>query len=112
AERFVGPFADQRHGFGDGAELGQLLEAAGFSSVQVTTVARIQTFDDPLTFLRMKTMAIVGMSGAAAEQSGHDRGRLTDIIARESEPVLARYVAGGKLSFAATTNVAVGHAAA
>lgn len=112
AERYVGPFEDQRHSFGDGAALGKLLEAAGFSGVQVTTVARIQTFDDPAAFLRMNTMAIVGMSGAAADQSGHDRARLTDIIARESEPVLARYVAAGKLSFAATTNVAVGHAVA
>lgn len=111
AERYVAPYVDQRYALADGAELKRLLEAAGFSSVQVEAVSRTHAFDDPAAFLRLNTMAIIGMSGTAADAADAERQRLVDVIVRQSEPALAPYLRDGRLSFATASNVAIGFVA-
>ena len=62
AERHLGPVVDQRHAFGDGDALAALLRDAGLHDVAVETVTRPLRFDDGATFVRLNTMALVGMS--------------------------------------------------
>lgn len=106
AERRLGPIADRRHGFGDAAPLETLLRDAGFHDVRVRTMSQTIRFADGAPFLRMNTMALVGMSAAAKAMSNEERMGAAGTIASESAPVLQRYSDGTGLAFALSTNLA------
>lgn len=64
AERHLGAVSDQRYGFGDAALLETLLREAGFNEARSKVLSRTIRFEDGATFLRLNTMALVGMSAA------------------------------------------------
>lgn len=106
AERRLGGIADQRHSFGDGAALESLLRDAGFDEVRSTTVTRTMRFEDGAPFLRLNTMALVGMSAAGRDIADQERKRFVEEIVRESAPVLQPYSDGSGLAFELSTNLA------
>jgi ubiquinone/menaquinone biosynthesis C-methylase UbiE len=106
AERHLGAIADQRYNFGDAAPLETLLRDAGFHDVRVGTVLRTIRFDDGAPFLRLNTMALVGMSPAGRAMGNRERQRVVDAIASESAPVLQAYSDGSGLAFGLSTNLA------
>jgi len=106
AERFVGPIADQRHSFGDADALAGLLMNAGLSDVHVEPMTRTIRFDNGGLFVRMNTMALVGMSQAARAMSDQERARIADAIVLESADVASRYADGRQLAFSIGANVA------
>lgn len=106
AERHLGPIVDQRHSFGDDNALQTLLQSAGFRDVWIETMARTIRFQDGSTFVRMNTMALVGMSAAAKEMTDAERARTVDAIATESAAVLPAYSDGAGIAFEIRSNVA------
>jgi ubiquinone/menaquinone biosynthesis C-methylase UbiE len=106
AEHHLGSIADQRYSFGDAALLEELLRDGGFQDIQVKTISRVMSFDDGEPFLRLNTMAFVGMSTAGKALSDQERKRVVEDIIRESVPVLQKYSAGSQLSFELRTNLA------
>jgi ubiquinone/menaquinone biosynthesis C-methylase UbiE len=106
AERHLGPIVDQRYGFGDAALLERLLREAGFEDVQVKSISRTIRFDDGEPFIRLNTMAFVGMSATGKTMSDDDRKRVMEDIVRESAPVLQQYSDGPELAFELRTNLA------
>jgi ubiquinone/menaquinone biosynthesis C-methylase UbiE len=109
AERHLGPVVDQRHAFGDGGQLGALLEDAGIRDVRVETVTRTLRFDDGATFVRMNTMALVGMSAEAKAMTEEARAATVAAIVRDSADVLASFADGAAAVFDISSNVAIGH---
>lgn len=108
AERQLGPIVDQRHSFGDDAALAALLRDAGLSHVTVRTITRRIRFDDGPQFLRLNTMALVGMSPAAKAMSDGDRAAMVATIAAGGEQVLHQYADGSGVAFDLATNLASG----
>ena len=102
----MGPIADQRYSFGDATLLEALLRDAGFHDIQVKTVSRVISFDDGEPFLRLNTMAFVGMSTAGKTLGSEERERVIEAIIRESVPVLQQYSDGSRLAFELRTNLA------
>jgi ubiquinone/menaquinone biosynthesis C-methylase UbiE len=110
AERHVGPLVDARHGFGDPDALSRLLTDAGFGDVHVDRLAKTARFPDGATFIRLNTMALVGMSAAAKTMDERTRAEVVDQIAADSTPVLSRYSDAGELVFDLASNVAIARA--
>ena len=110
AERRLGPIVDQRHAFGDGAALRALLTGAGFADVAVDTVTRPLRFDDRAMFVRLNTMALVGMSAAAKAMTDETRAEVVAAIVADSAEVLATFSDGGAAVFAISSNIAIGRA--
>lgn len=108
AERRLGAISDDRYGFGDAKELEKLLAGAGFRSVEIEVVSR--TIRSDVILLRLNTMALVGMSKAAAEMSEAERGGVVDQIVNESEDAIARYRDGDALTFELSSNMATARA--
>jgi len=108
AERHLGPLVDQRHAFGDGGQLAALLEAAGIGDVAVETVTRTLRFADGAMFVRLNTMALVGMSGAAKAMSDEARAATVTAVVHDSADVLAAFSDGAAAVFAVSSNVAIG----
>ncbi len=106
AERHLRAIADQRYSFGDAALLEALLRDAGFYDIHVKTVSRVISFDDGEPFLRLNTMAFVGMSSAGKTLGDEERKRVMEAIIRESMPVLQHYSDGPRLTFDLCTNLA------
>jgi len=106
AERHLGTVDDRRHGFGDPAALERLIADAGFEDVRIDIMARTIRFGDAAVFVRLNTMALVGMSAASSTMSDEERGRLTDVIALESAEVLPAYTDAQGLAFEMVANVA------
>lgn len=111
AERHLGAIADQRHSFGDAGALAALLEGAGFADVRVRTVSRKVRFEDGAPFLRMNTMALVGMSAAGKSLEGEERKRAVETILAECAPAARPYMEGPNkegpaLAFDISTNLA------
>jgi ubiquinone/menaquinone biosynthesis C-methylase UbiE len=107
AERHLGAIADQRYSFGDATALEALLRDAGFQEVQIKTLSRTMHFEEGASFLRLNTMALVGMSAAGKAMSDEERKRVLEIIARESALVLQSYSDRSGLAFALSTNLAM-----
>lgn len=105
AERHLGAIADQRHSFGDGTALEALFRNAGFGDARSRTISRTIRFDDGAPFLRMNTMALVGMSAGGKTMTDADRKRVVEAIISDSAPVLARYSNGSELAFELSTNL-------
>lgn len=106
AERHLGSIADNRYSFGDAAVLEQLLRDAGLKDIQVETISRVISFDDGEPFLRLNTMAFVGMSTAGKALDDEERKRVVEDIIKESVPVMQQSSAGSQLSFEIRTNLA------
>lgn len=106
AEQQLGAVDDRRHSFGDPTALERLLMDAGFEQVRVETLARTIRFADPMTFLRLNTMALVGMSAASSTMTEDERARFIEVIARESADVVATHTDAKGLTFEIGANVA------
>jgi ubiquinone/menaquinone biosynthesis C-methylase UbiE len=106
AERQLGAVADQRYSFGDTAPLEKLLRGAGFHDIQVKTLSRNTRCDDGAPFLRLNTMALVGMSAAGKGMAAEERKRAVEAIVGESMPMLERYGESSGLVFELITNLA------
>ena len=110
AERRLGPIVNQRHAFGDGAALRALLTDAGFADVAVDTVTRPLRFDDGAMFVRLNTMALVGMSAAAKAMTDEARAEVVAAIVADSAGVLATFSDGAAAVFDISSNIAIGRA--
>jgi ubiquinone/menaquinone biosynthesis C-methylase UbiE len=106
AERHLGSIADQRYSFGDAPALEALLRDAGLHDVRSRTVSRTIRFSDDAPFLRLNTMALVGMSAAGKGMDDQERKRVVEEIVRESAPALQRYSDGSEIVFELSTNLA------
>jgi ubiquinone/menaquinone biosynthesis C-methylase UbiE len=76
AERHVGRIVDSRHSFGDASALKSLLVDAGFSHVNVNTLAHDVQFADGALFARLNAMAVIGMSEKGKAMGEVERGEL------------------------------------
>jgi ubiquinone/menaquinone biosynthesis C-methylase UbiE len=106
AERHLGTIADQRYGFGDGASLEALLHDAGFLEVHRRIVSRAIRFTDGASFVRMNSMAFVGMSANGKAMTDQERKQVVDAIVSDSAPVLEQYTDASGLAFNLSTNLA------
>ena len=106
AERHLGAVTDHRYALGDATLLERLLRDAGFHDVDVKTVARVIRFDEGEPFIRLNTMAFVGMSTTGKAMSDDERKRVMEDIINESAPVLQQYSDGSELTFELRTNLA------
>lgn len=107
AERHLGAITDQRYAFGDAVLLERLLRDTGFHEIDVKTVARTIRFEDGEPFIRLNTMAFVGMSTTGRAMSDEERKRVMENIIKESAPVLQRYSDRSELAFELRTNLAI-----
>jgi ubiquinone/menaquinone biosynthesis C-methylase UbiE len=110
AESRVGPVVDRRHSFGDRIALEQLLTDSGFADVSVSTLSRTVRFGEPSVFIRMNTMALVGMSSTAARMSDAARARFVDAIIEDSAELQASHTDVRGLVFEMAANLATAHA--
>ena len=109
AERHVGPIIDSRHSFGDANGLRNLLVDAGFSDVNVATIAHDVQFADGGLFARLNAMAVIGMSEKGKAMSESERGELAGRIAAESQEVIAKATKNDVFVLPLTTNMATAH---
>lgn len=110
AERHLGPVVDQRHAFGDGEALAALLRAAGLDDVRVETVARTLRFAAGAAFVRLNTLALVGMSAAGKAMNEAVRTAVVDAIVADSAETLRAFADGPAVVFAISSNVATARA--
>jgi ubiquinone/menaquinone biosynthesis C-methylase UbiE len=106
AERHVGPITDHRHSFGDPAALERLLFEGGLHDVRVERLSGPVRFTEGATFVRMNTMAVVGMSATGKSLDDTGRAKLVDAIVADSAGVLPPFADGAALTFEISTNVA------
>jgi|SRR5688572_27359721 len=106
AERHLGPVADQRYGCGQAGPIEGLLREAGFSEVRTKTISRTIRFEESEPFLRLNTMALVGMSAAGKTMDDQKRKRVIEVIVNDSAPVARSYNVGPVLAFELSTNLA------
>lgn len=104
AERRLGPIADMRYSLGNADTIEVLLRDAGFGDIKVRTVSRTIRFEDA-SFVRLNTMALVGMSAAGKELSDDERKRLVEEIVSDSASVISTSADPG-LAFELSTNLA------
>ena len=105
AERHLGAITDQRHSFGDGTALEALFRDAGFQDARSRTISRTIRLEDGPLFLRMNTMALIGMSPGSKTMADPDRKRVLETIIADSAPVVQRYADGSALAFEVSTNL-------
>ncbi|BCH16332.1 MULTISPECIES: class I SAM-dependent methyltransferase [unclassified Mesorhizobium] len=106
AERHLGPVADQRYGYGEADPLEALLRDAGFSDVRSKKLSRTIRFEESEPFLRLNTMALVGMSAAGKTMDDQERKRVIEAIVNDSAAVARSYSDGPGLAFELSTNLA------
>lgn len=107
AERHLGSISDQRYGFGDAAPLETLLRDAGFNEVRSKVLSRTIRFEDGASFLRLNTMALVGMSAAGKAMSDQERKNFVEEIVSDSVSVQQSCMDGSALAFELRTNLAM-----
>jgi ubiquinone/menaquinone biosynthesis C-methylase UbiE len=108
AERQVGRIVDSRHSLGDANVLNALLVDAGFSDVDVATLAHDVQFADGALFARLNAMAVIGMSEKGKTMSEAERAELAGRIAAESHEVIAKATKHGMFVIPLTANIATG----
>jgi ubiquinone/menaquinone biosynthesis C-methylase UbiE len=106
AVRHLGPFLDRRHSLGDPRALQALVSDAGFAEVQVEGLTRRISFADAGQFVRLNTMALVGMSDASKTMDETRKAAIVDAIVQDSVPALAPYAEGPGLAFDLGANIA------
>jgi ubiquinone/menaquinone biosynthesis C-methylase UbiE len=110
-EQYVGPIADPRHSCATAEALLGLLETAGFTNVQIETLAVTTKFPDGPLFARLNTMALIEMSPAAGTLRELDRTRLVDDVLQEClRDVLPYYADGPGIVFVNRMNLATARA--
>lgn len=97
AQEYLGQVPDQRFAFGDVNALKSILTNAGFQNVRGEVVSQRTVIPEGIVFVRMNTMALIGMSPAASERTEEERMRLVDIITRASLDSTARYLRDGAI---------------
>ena len=105
AEHHLGPIADQRYNF-DEAALEAFVRDAGFNNIGVKTTSRSIHFDDGEQFVRLNSMAFVGMSAAGKAMDEQQRREAVDAIVTDSAAVLKSHSKGSAVDFELRTNVA------
>jgi hypothetical protein len=78
--------------------------------VRVDSVVRTIRFDDPTPFVRLNTMALVGMSPASSTLNEPERAKLVDALVGDSAEVVRQYADAGGLAFELGANVATARA--
>lgn len=68
-------------------------------------MSRTLQFPDGAAFLRLNTMALVGMSPASAEMTEEQRAEAVSAILGESAASIPGYEEGGALSFECSINI-------
>jgi ubiquinone/menaquinone biosynthesis C-methylase UbiE len=106
AERQLGAIVDQRHSFGDAASLEALLRGAGLNDVLSRTISRTIRLEPDTPFLRLNTLALVGMSAASKTMGDQERRCVVESIVSESASVLEHYSDTSAISFELSTNLA------
>jgi SAM-dependent methyltransferase len=107
AERHVGPVVDSRHSFGGRTALRSLLVHAGFSRMNVETLAHDVQFSDGALFARLNAMAVLGMSEKGKAMSEAERGELAGRIAAESQNIVAKARRNGMFVLPLASNLAI-----
>jgi ubiquinone/menaquinone biosynthesis C-methylase UbiE len=110
AEQHVGPIVDSRHSLGDRTALKSLLIDAGFSHVNVETLAHDVRFADGKLFARLNAMAVIGMSEKGKAMSEAERGELAGRIAADSGDAIAKATKNGMFVLPLTSNLATANA--
>jgi ubiquinone/menaquinone biosynthesis C-methylase UbiE len=105
AERHLGPIADQRYNFAEAA-LEAFVRNAGFNNVGVKTISRKVHFDDGAQFVRLNSMAFVGLSAAGKQMDEQQRRHAVDAIVTDSAAVLKSHSKDLAIKFDLATNVA------
>jgi ubiquinone/menaquinone biosynthesis C-methylase UbiE len=106
AERHLGPIADARYNFSEAA-LEASVRDAGFNNVGVKTISRRVHFDDGGQFVRLNSMAFVGLSAAGKGMDEQQRRQAVDAIVTDSAAVLKSHSKGSAVDFDLRTNVAI-----
>jgi SAM-dependent methyltransferase len=106
AEQHLGAIVDQRYSFGDAGSLHKVIQNAGFLDVSVRTLKRTIRFNDGVPFLRLNTMAYIGMSAGGKQMAEDERWSVAETIVNESAPIVQRYTEGSVLTFELSTNLA------
>lgn len=108
AERHLGPINDTRFSFGDPSALESLLHDAGLDGINVSTIERTLRFPDGSAFLRLNTLAFLGMSEAAKQMDERHRTQITDAILAASIAAARAHTSTYGLSFPMKSYVAQG----
>ena len=106
AESKHGPLVDDRFSFADAGALRALLQEAGFRDVDVRTVTRTIHLDSAEVFLRLNTMAIIGMNFAGRDLAEEERASLLEDLIAAGAPALEPYRDGSGLTFQLPANLA------
>jgi ubiquinone/menaquinone biosynthesis C-methylase UbiE len=104
AERHLGPITDQRYNFAQ-AELEACIRDAGFKNVELKTISRRIHFDDGGPFVRLNSMAFVGLSAAGKGMDDEQRRQAVDAIVTDSAAVLNAHGKGSTVDFDLHSNV-------
>jgi ubiquinone/menaquinone biosynthesis C-methylase UbiE len=106
AERHLGPIADQRYNFAEAA-LESFVRDSGFNNVRAKIISCRVHFDDGGQFVRLNSMAFVGLSAAGKEMDGQQRRQAVDAIVTDSAAVLESHSKNSAVDFDLRTNVAI-----
>jgi ubiquinone/menaquinone biosynthesis C-methylase UbiE len=106
AERHLGPIVDQRYNFAEAA-LEAFVRDAGFRNVELKTISRRIHFDDGRQFVRLNSMAFVGLSAAGKGMGEEQRRQAVEVIVTDSEAALNLHAKGSAVDFDLRTNVAM-----
>ena len=106
AQQQLGPIVDARHSFGDDRAIVRLLADAGFHKLQVETITHDIRMSDATTFARLNATALASMSDKGKTMSDEARQQAIERIVSDSATTVARYMKGGALVFALSTNIA------
>jgi ubiquinone/menaquinone biosynthesis C-methylase UbiE len=87
AEHHLGPIADQRYDFPEAA-LESFVRDAGFKDIRLKTITRKVHFADGGQFVRLNSVAFVGLSAAGKGMDEQQRQDAVDAIITESRVVL------------------------
>jgi SAM-dependent methyltransferase len=105
AERHLGPIVDLRYNFAETALEGFVRDAA-FKNVGIKIISRRVHFDDGEPFVRLNSMAFVGLSAAGKGMDEQQRRQAVDAIVHDSADVLKSHSKGSAVDFDLRTNVA------
>jgi ubiquinone/menaquinone biosynthesis C-methylase UbiE len=110
AERHLGPIDDRRYGFGDPEALERLMRASGFREITMDRLDHIVRMDVGAQFVRLNSMAFVGMSDRAASLTDEQRSAVLERIVEESLRVIPADSVEGALELEMSTNLAIARA--
>lgn len=88
AERHLGAIVDLRHCLGQETIVESLIEEAGFKEVRSSTFTQTLCFGNGADFVRLNTMALVGMAAASKDMSDDERAKVMEAIANDSAEVV------------------------